>query len=188
MIMFKLFVAMTALLLTTACGNPASDVLDTLGKMSPGLPSSPSNSVAFEDWQTHLGWHALEVLDGKDVRGLGVQGVVYSDKTSFKNTNGTYVEGIVFPLYMSVSSGGSSTLDFGPLKGIGTSSMREIANGKVYTYEYNGPILIDNSASQVEFSMTLEVSGPIGNELKKISYSFQAIGETQKISHSFTLR
>lgn len=187
MIAFKLFVAMTALL-TTACGNPATDALDALGKLGPGTPSAPSNSVAFEEWQAQLGWHDLETLDGKDVRAHAIQGVVFSDKTSFKNTNGAYVEGVVFPLYMSVSDGGSSTLDFGPLKGLGSSSAREIANGKVYTYEYNGPILIDNSATQVEFSMTFEVSGPMGNQTKKISYSFQAIGETQKISHSFTLR
>lgn len=141
-----------------------------------------AKAVDFSVWDELLGWYNLVSFDGTSV---STQTAIldYDSSDFYSNTSESYLKSLTIPLYYSVGQATSASYNFGPLEGLGSTSIRDENGIKTYKYSYHGPVKFKG----MDITMNLDLSvAKYGNKLD-VTYTLEVPSYITKTTHSFTL-
>ncbi|MGZ3805937.1 MAG: hypothetical protein ACXWRE_16680 [Pseudobdellovibrionaceae bacterium] len=141
-----------------------------------------AKGVDFSVWDELLGWYTLGSFDGMSV---ATQTAIldYDSSDFYNDTSKSYLKALTIPLYYSVGQGSSAHYNFGPLDGLGTTSIREENGIKTYKYSYHGPVKFKG----MDITMNLDLTvAKYGNKLD-VTYTLEVPSYITITTHSFTL-
>lgn len=140
-------------------------------------------AVDFSVWDNLVGWYKIIELDG--VTKTSTTAIIDYDKNYlfYDSAAKKYIKTLIFPLFTSVGSSSSSTVNFGPMDGYGTTKLSESGGKTTLTYSFHGKITYRGTPTQIELDMEVVKQ----NDRLNISYTFEVPGEVNKTSHRFVL-
>lgn len=139
--------------------------------------------VDFKEWEALAGWYALKSFDG--VAQDGRTSIIQMESSTFYDrSTQQWVPAAVFPLYAQVSANSDMKFDFGPLKGLGETTMVKNGESTVYTYKYAGPIYADG----LDVTLNLEMIVTKKADTLEVQYTLEVPKHISKVTHSFVLQ
>ncbi|MBK9321606.1 MAG: hypothetical protein IPM97_01380 [Bdellovibrionaceae bacterium] len=141
-----------------------------------------AKAVDFSVWEELAGWYTLQNFDGQAVQAR-TSILKYENNSFYNRAAQAWVKTLVFPLYASVSTNTDMTYNFGPMEGLGATTVSVSGGTKTYTYSYHGPIY----ANGVDVTMALDMTVMKSGSTMSVTYTLEVPSYIKKVSHTFTV-
>lgn len=137
----------------------------------------------FSVWEELAHWYDLETFDGRPVKAR-YSAVELNTDRFYDRSQRKYLRTYIFPLYSFVGENSDSQYLFGPMEGLGTSTMQEANGVKTFKYSYKGPINMRGTDITLELDMTVvKTSARV-----TVTYSLNIPSHNEKSAHTFTMK
>ena len=141
-----------------------------------------SKVVDFSAWDELSGWFNLTSFDGKSVTPR-TSIIQYDTQRFYDRASSRYVKTLAFTLYEWVGDNSDSGYNFGPMEGLGQSSITEQNGQKTFTYSYHGAI---NFRGQ-DITLNLDLTAVKSGNTITVTYTIEVPNNVKKTTHSFVL-
>lgn len=138
--------------------------------------------VDFSVWDEFVGWFSLVEFNGQSINQTVT--ITRSTRNFYDRATSRWVTSIDFPLIFSASGNSTGSYEFGPLDGLGQTSLTTTNGNKTITYSYHGPIHSNGIDIQLNLDMTLKQEGSVW----LITYTLEVPKHINKTTHSFKIR
>lgn len=142
-----------------------------------------NRTVDFKVWEELAGYYRLKSFDGVNQNNQ-MSIIEISHDMVYDKATKKYLPMVVFPLFSSVSSGSDVSSEFGPIKGLGQTTLVEDDSGKSLTYSYSGPVNYKDTDVTLNFSMTVKQN----ESSLAVQYTIEVPSYISKSTHSFVLQ
>lgn len=162
----------------------ATEADGTISEINGKIQVSDCRKVAdFSVWDEFAGWYSLVSLDGRNVTSL--TSIIQYDTSHFYDTTAKkYVRTLSFPLYFAANGNSSGQYAFGPMEGLGSTTVSEVDGVKTLRYVYNGPINFRGTNIILNFDLQVTKSA----DQVAVTYKVDIPDDPPSASHSFVLK
>lgn len=141
-----------------------------------------AKAVDFSVWDELKGWYNLTSFDGASV--YQRTAIVEYDSSRFYSRSGQrYLKALTFPLYYSVGQNSDASYNFGPIDGVGVTTVKTENGMTTYKYSYSGPMTFKG----MDITMTLDLTVVKSGNTVDVSYTLEVPGNVTKTTHKFSM-
>lgn len=139
--------------------------------------------VDFSVWSTFERSYDLVELDGVAV-GPMMAFVRAANNSYYDRASSRYVRAFEFPLFYSVNGSSTASFTFGPMEGLGKTTVNQAGDVKTLTYSYQGPIYYRGT----DITLNLDMKVVADTRFTMVSYTLEIPGHIGKSTHTFKLK
>lgn len=137
----------------------------------------------FAVWNELIESYDLTQFNGVSVSPIYTR-IGWDNSSVYDVTSATYRKMLDIPLYYSVSGGATASYNFGPIEGLGVTTVKDDGIYKTYTYKYSGPVRISGENIQLSLDINVKKS----SSSTEVKYTIEVPNHIKKSSHSFVLK
>lgn len=142
-----------------------------------------AKAVDFSVWDELKGWYSLSTFVGNAVVSRNTI-LEYDSSKFYDRASGRYVKTLIFPLYYSVGASSDASYNFGPMEGLGVTTITNHNGIKTYKYSYSGPMTYKG----IDITMNLEMSVATWGNNYTVNYTLEVPGHVTKTSKYYEMQ